>query len=316
MCDLYRHFPRDPYIEYRYVGSLADYSKLISEFTLDNSKKKEKEDASSLPRCYWFRGQASVDWPLWPSLYRTIHKENKDKGGLYKKYKKLKGRQDRVLSKFYARRSHAISKNRPTPGLPFPMAPDKKMHSLSIVQHYTENTCLLDWSHKGIAGLFFAIEKYFNDPQYRDKRLPCVWLLDPRNLNLIFQDNCNEVFNDLYNGLPTFYDIKPKEQAKYFKFPCAIIPPLHNDRILAQAGTFVTFPVDTNIKPKQDTCGDEKYLIRPLDTYISHSHKYLKCIVIWNPRQVANDYIKMGYDSIDFYPELSNKIQVLSEKWD
>ena len=290
---------RNTEIKYPQVNTLAEYVALIQDIA---DVKEDHHDT-----LLWYRGQENSEWPLWPNLYRIVDSNYQAYGGLSANLDKLHSFQNRELSNFYARRSHLVTKHQPAIGIPFPITKRKKVLSLSIIQHYFGRTCLLDWSHQAIPGAFFAIEKYFNDPSFTDENLPCVWILKPHRLNKKFRAKCKSYFENIeFNGdirLPTFYDIKEKNENEYIGFPCAIIPPMYNDRILAQAGTFVSFPVMDKDDNKQ-----------PLDTF-SFSNEILTCIILRNPRNVANDLIAMGYDSTDFYPDLTNEIRVLDQKW-
>jgi hypothetical protein len=314
------------------VESLTEYLNLINLLLLtteeqekENDERNEGQQHSKKKPLFWFRGHSDVRQSLWPSLYRSIHKKHKKYGGLKKHYLELETEQEKEISHFYARRSHAVSKNRPAAGLPFAINARKKIFSLSILQHYTGNTCLLDWSHQAIAGLFFAIEKYFMDSSFSSEKLPCVWFLDPHKLNHNFQFGWEKYFNlEQENDrcrLPTFYDIKKGKQKKYLDVPCAIVPPLHNDRILAQAGTFVSFPVKPIKKTRlpneyvtEEAEDPTPFLIKPLDSF-PISDKFLSYVIIWNPRRISDELIKIGYDSIDFYPELTNRVRVLEKNW-
>jgi hypothetical protein len=155
----------------------------------------------------WFRGQANIDWPLVPKLYRTKEWEDREREI---------ARDFRLFG-----RSHLQH------------VPDNDLEWLFVMQHYGAPTRLLDWTESYLAALFFAVEDTSSAADAG------VWVLNPWKLNsqvLHLQSvpvATDPAFESYQLGDPS--DITRKVEAI---MPAAIRPGRSTPRILAQRGAF------------------------------------------------------------------------------
>ena len=121
---------------------------------------------------WWFRGHASVDWKLLPSVRRGHSPE-----------------QERYLAnEFYMRartRHHRCPEN------------DDYAGWLSLMQHYRLPTRLLDWSRSPLVAAFFATRDE-HGMFFDDTEPAVIWALQPETLNA--SQHCDRVFYPLNAG--------------------------------------------------------------------------------------------------------------------
>ena len=164
--------------------------------------RSAREELGS-PEALWFRGHASVDYILKPSLLRLKNWQIKEQS-LFEDYERYS----------------------------FLRAGEKNVWEvLQDMQQYGIPTRLLDWTQVlGIAVGFALFDR--ND----DGRDSCVYLLDPRKLNersgltgvkRTVGDDAFRYKDVYWNGVP----FSPT-------LPIAIDGRLHSDRLRAQSGTF------------------------------------------------------------------------------
>lgn len=151
------------------VGSLGAYMAEIANIT----GIKRNEPKSMNPPILWFRGQSNANHSLIPSLYRTEVQANRlTRTG---NYTKLHYAEDIRTQHYIAKNFHLLSKE-----------PSSRVEWLEVMQHHLLKTRVLDWSESSLHALLFALEPFFDDKykaDYRQKCLPCVWVLHPKKLN-------------------------------------------------------------------------------------------------------------------------------------
>ena len=131
--------------------------------------------------------------------------------------------------------------------------------TLAEMQHHEVPTRLLDWSESPLVALYFAIE---ND---KSRATPCVWVLDPFELNKLSADQ--EV---IYLSDPSGQTEEDREIIDSYKFdvgtlprfPLAISPPYIDNRLQIQMGCFTIHGRVKNGLYNMSKEGDDYILIK------------------------------------------------------
>ena len=184
------------------ISSLEEYLTYVQRL-------EDMWDQSSV----WFRGLASADYALTPSIYR---RQFPQKDAIFA--------QD--LANQFIRKGQAF--------LPY-AATYTPWHWYHLMQHYGLPTRLLDWTDGALIGLYFALREQWANSQ------PCIWVLNPYWLNSIstglevvyFSDPVSQDSDDRRIADKYLYDSQ-----ELSKFPIAVSPAHFNERIAAQRSCF------------------------------------------------------------------------------
>lgn len=180
------------------IETLSDYLNVIMELKNDHKK-------------LWFRGHASSDYVLMPTVYRDPYTWVKEAV---------------FLHQFKARASRFIN-----------YYPDNDMEWLFLMQHHATPTRLLDWSENALVALAFAVQYRNENHIGKDAN---VWCLDPilLNSNTRFHSYVDEKIPNICAD----EDLQNICNSPRQDYPVAIIGPQNSDRIVAQKGVFTLFP--------------------------------------------------------------------------
>lgn len=178
----------------------------------------------------WYRGQSDAGWRLEPGIHRGI---NGDKN------------ECDLLVQF---QQHAAGK--------VTQIQLDKWGWLTLAQHHTLPTRLLDWSTQPLIPLYFACQDAIN-PTKKDKKgentTPdgALFIIDPKKLNEIANKNLppgeqrTEFYPRLLQASDKTLDIYyPRQQSEtaHLQIPIAVRAPMLFERIVFQSGTFTVHP--------------------------------------------------------------------------
>ena len=267
-------------VNLRFASCLGTLHSVISDLIVEEDNKNFHP---------WFRGVTDEKFNLSPKLYRRIEEYQTNVTG-NNFWEKLRNKEKELTIDFKCRAFHKIDKL---------YIPNSYM-ALSVMQHYGLPTRLLDFSESFLTAIFFALEKYIQDPFKRVDSLPCIWVLYPDKFK--FQEDENEKkVPEKYKSVQRLNNLvdNPKELSNGIVDDQFIlsIAPYHNERIQSQQGCFVIFPNDD--KP------DSNYSQLYLDKHES-AGCYLTKIIITDPNKIALSLIHEGMKSSLFYPEIDH----------
>lgn len=237
----------------------------------------------------WFRGQPSHKKSLIPSIYRTF--EN-DEDSIDEKQKQL-------IFEFMNRKRHLIHKYQTAPNL----IPEKSNSYLwlSIMQHYGYPTCLLDFSEKLIPSIMFALKSYFIEDSSRihEEDSPCIWVLNPLMLNkaTVTRKTLTFINAGSRDYIPSMDQISSGDT--FLDDRIAIFSPYLSDRIQAQSGTFVAFPLTI-----QDANNKVPFGENSLDNH-TRANEFLEKWIIADPDKIKLEIELMGFNFSDLFPSIS-----------
>jgi FRG domain/SET domain len=129
---------------------LTEFLAQIKKIEQQWNDESDEDDSVGL----WFRGCQKSQWPLVPSLYRTIGKKGHDEA------------EDDIREEF-VRRALVLA----------PHKPQNSWEWYFLMQHYGAPTRLLDWTDSALLGLYYAVK---DNNGLHDS---AVWVLDPWWLN-------------------------------------------------------------------------------------------------------------------------------------
>lgn len=152
-------------IQTNFVNNLSDYFECISK--IGSSKNTVS------PPILWFRGLSDINHSLVPSLFRT---DTRVKRAFNSDYSNLHYAED-IRTQHYIAKNYHFFKN----------VPSSRIEWLEVMQHHLTKTRVLDWSESSIHSLIFAIEPFLDNQRFhsdqRQNNVPCVWVLNPKELN-------------------------------------------------------------------------------------------------------------------------------------
>lgn len=151
-------------IDKKVVTDLKGYFEAINGITNKNAKN---------PQVLWFRGVNDIQHSLIPSLFRGNTRATRLED-FETDYSKLHYAED-IRTQHYIARNHHFFQNEPS----------SRVEWLEVMQHHCVNTRALDWSESSVHSLLFAVEMFLdkNQQQKRDQAVPCVWVLEPAEMN-------------------------------------------------------------------------------------------------------------------------------------
>jgi hypothetical protein len=231
----------EPLFEAVVVNNLSDYIAAIINFSNQFSGQEK----------LWFRGHASSEFNLCPSLFREVVRNEQ-------------GRPSHILRPmeiFEIEQGIDISFSRQaTTFLSQAGIQNSKMNRYFLKQHYKIKTRLLDWTESSLVALYFAVSED-NHPNSDAQ----IWILRPFLLNsfaltALAKDKTKEakyIFSsvDEFDKADALFTIEGKIRLnqlfrKYYEldvdkneqmFPIAIYPPFLDDRMRAQQSCFTFF---------------------------------------------------------------------------
>lgn len=180
------------------ISNLSEYISAVSSFRTTHNK-------------LWFRGHASCDYLLQPTIYRSPYSWEAEQA---------------LLHQFKARAARFISST-----------PSSDVEWLFIMQHHATPTRLLDWSENAMVALAFAVQ--FRKPSHAGKDA-VVWCLDPIKLNSNIRFSAFDM--EPIPNICENTELQSMFESPRQTYPIAIIGPQNTDRIIAQRGVFTLFP--------------------------------------------------------------------------
>jgi hypothetical protein len=265
------------------ITSFADIIYHIGRYSQNNAAKDQSD-------ILWFRGHADSSWPLIPSIYRR-----------YSGKKDIENIQLEMIHQFIRLNRHLLHKLQPAPNL----IPKKNEYYLwlSIMQHYGYPTCFLDFSERIIPSLIFALAHYVINSDYSSKATACLWVLKPLVLNKVVKnDGLKYEFKGANpNYIPSIE--QKKDDNSFFDDLVAITSPYLSDRILAQSGAFVSYPLKVK-DVNEDSSVDIEFSLENNPNATHFLEKWNICA----PDDLARELKLIGYGIEDVYPSLINRI--------
>lgn len=293
-----------------FINSIEDFFVELKKFEPTINKEPSSQDH---PFLLWFRGQATFQYSLVPSLFRKykfsegihIHSTSTSSGKEF--WSEIYKKEFYYLKDFRNRNYHTLSH-----------LPENDLLWMIYMQHYGTPTRLMDWSESAMSAFFFALENYFTTEPKNVDGLPCIWCLKPKMLNSIAREkyhinNSMDWFPDFFFNSASssdyatqaeenkriqeiFFPTDLENSPAYDYWPMAIIPPYNNERIRAQAGTFTLFPFSKqkDVKRLQDLSMDR------LDGF----QDFLKIFILQKPSHISAELKAIGLKRSHFYPEL------------
>ena len=210
----------------------------------------------------WFRGHESTEYKLMPTIYRKPYSWKNERA---------------LLNQFKARAARFISS-----------VPDNDIEWLFIMQHHSTPTRLLDWSENALVALSFATQ--FKKEKHYD-RDSIIWCINPIKLNshTRFPAYDDEKIPNICadKELQTLMD-SPRQE-----YPLAVIGTQNTDRIIAQKGVFILFPVRESFD-LESLEGADDFLIK-----IILPKEHIETI--------KHDLYYIGITESSLFPELESK---------
>lgn len=265
-----------------YASNLSVLHAKINEIIQKTNNKDEKNDKGEENNVYynaWFRGHRDSSYKLTPTIYRKFTDNNKNFAFNGSYWDGVEQYEKKLLTRFRCEAFHKIDNN----------FTKNDYMMFSVMQHYGASTRLLDFTESLQIAIFFALEKFIENPSIKIDGLPCLWVFFPKLFKHGYDQTGNikiERLNIIEPG-----DITNNDK----KFILANVP-YHTERIQAQQGCFVIFP-----KIPADKKDDmEKYNLEVQ----KESPKYLSKIILTDPITISKQLKSQGIKRSLYYPEL------------
>jgi FRG domain-containing protein len=227
----------------------------------------------------WFRGHASSDWPLLPSLFRFASKKDVPdlEADLYYEFAAK------------ARELHSARLD--------------SWETLFIMRHHGVATRILDWTEQFGTALYFALRDW-SDATGKPRALPAIWILNPFRLNKVRGSWGGEYLvspRNLFDYSKTIHEyvdvLSSRSQWPYVK-PVAIYPRQVSSRQQAQSGWFTIHGSDQ--RPLDEIASSAVQQIQLKPDVIAEGKKFLD-------RAGFNDYL--------MFPDLDGLARSLHDKY-
>lgn len=202
--------------EYERITSVSDLIKILK------AKKIRFHNSEA-----WYRGQSDAKWRLEPGIHRGINDSKNECD---------------ILIQF---QQHAAGK--------VTQIQLDKWGWLTLAQHHTLPTRLLDWSTQPLIPLYFACQDALNANEKGEEVTPdgALFIIDPKKLNQIANQDLppGEQRTEFYPRLlqasdKTLDSYYPHQQPvpTHRQIPIAVRAPMLFERIVFQSGTFTVHP--------------------------------------------------------------------------
>jgi hypothetical protein len=202
--------------EYERITSVRDLIKILK------AKKIQFHNSEA-----WYRGQSDAEWRLEPGIHRGINSSKNECD---------------LLVQF---QQHAAGK--------VTQIQLDKWGWLTLAQHHTLPTRLLDWSTQPLIPLYFACQDALNADEKGEEVTPdgALFIIDPEKLNQIANQDLppGEQRTEFYPRLlqasdKTLDSYYPHQQSAlpHRQIPIAVRAPMLFERIVFQSGTFTVHP--------------------------------------------------------------------------
>ncbi|MDE5780450.1 MAG: FRG domain-containing protein, partial [Lachnospiraceae bacterium] len=304
------------------IGNIGDYLKAV-----DNIIHSFKNINENPP--IWFRGVCNMGYDLRPGIFRNLKDDRSLYAFLTDNLKKLHEK-TAAYPNFWERMPSIIDQ-------------------ITCLQHYGGATNFMDFSTDPLTSLHFAINPdneedknksadavvYIFNPRLFNKNMDkifhkdssrgiyhayCATLLHDKNYKCYiptdFSDHYIEKQNEKYRKA-----LKASEPPAFSKMnpPRTLIVPQNNDRIRAQYGTFVVYPLDIWPDTKCSTTNSNDYfeytcLLKLQDKIVKdRGDRFIEKIII---RSSSLEYLRqqllhLGITTARMYPELDKIIKEL-----
>jgi hypothetical protein len=215
---------------------------------LTNVRATAEQMAGREPRI-WYRGVSNKEFQLLPTLFRQPPRPVQEGASISKRQQ-----EKNLFARFKTQAGQLL-----------PSGPHSSWEILSLMQHHGFPTRMLDWTTSLFTAIYFALE------YDSDLKSPCLWLLNPFNLNE--QSINRRVIYDQVDTLPGKYeDFFPEQGASRVdspaaasqtwppKLPLASAPIWCHARALRQNGVFTIHGTDERPLEQQD-----KNLVRQIE---------------------------------------------------
>lgn len=248
--------------------------------------EQAKQEVAKTDKEWWYRGAIKSTYDLMPSLFRGYKKPNSER-----QWSRIWARESDLFWEFSARARELHSHIR------------SDWDYLFAMQHYRTPTRLLDWTEVLGVAVYFALEDF---KQKRASVPPCVWVLNPYELNRVSTDNR---YADIFAPENIGWDEDENEYYTYgellvedgigFKYPRSLYPRQSNPRIHAQRAWFTIH-------------GDEYVPINKLDD----SDRFVRQVILpLEAIPAARRFLEMaGIDSFLLFADLENLSRSVTRK--
>jgi hypothetical protein len=269
----------------RYISDLGEFFHLLKSDYFFSQESTNDGIASSQAPILWFRGHENTEYKLQPNLYRKIYDNMHNFGHSTNIFwDEIQKKENQLLDHFKLRNYHLIEHK----------YQDNSLLWLCTMQHFGAATRFLDWSETALAGLYFALEKYIKEDNKESLRVPCVWILKPEVFNQEMQINNNSAVHSTNCQIPSLIELsKVKKIEKVF---ISSFSPFNNERVKAQAGSFVLFP----LAPIRKGFGPKEHYLENLQD----CHQFLLKVVLVQPERIAQQLKQIGIKSSLYFPDM------------